>query len=139
MDGGHRTENLFYGDVLKILTSFQALKMFHYSTWQTSIEEYFEKINNNYKSNAKSITKKIQNLYYNLEDIENNEDICPFFKKIFKKFLKSNNINDKVIIDINYSSNRIPEFGEDNNNILSIDINYEEECINRTNYKDHSH
>ena len=64
MDGGKRTEILLYGEALEKLTSLQGLKMFYYSTWETSINEHFLKFKDNYKSESKSLCD-----YLNLDDI----------------------------------------------------------------------
>ena len=122
---GHKTEILLYGEVLERLTSLQGLKMFYYSTWETSIKDHFSKFKDNYKSENNSLCD-----YLNLDEILKDDGVCPFFRKILKKFIEFKNIEKKDrYIDINFSSKKNQEISSekhgDNKEIL-INLNYEE-------------
>ena len=109
-DGGHRTEILLYGEVLERLTSLQGLKMFYYSTWDTSIKEHFSRFKDNYNQKKESKSKNfLPTNYLNLNDIFNDVDVK----------------EKDLLININFSSKKNPEIpGEkqgDNGEIL-IDL-----------------
>ena len=140
-DGGHRTEILLYGEVLERLTSLQGLKMFYYSTWDTSIKEHFSRFKDNYNQKKESKSKNfLSTNYLNLNDIFNDEDACPL-KKILRKFMDCKRIKEKdLLININFSSKKNPEIpGEkqgDNGEIL-IDPDFEE-IFPRSCYRDYN-
>ena len=140
VDGGHRAEILLYGEVLEKLTSLQGLKMFYYSTWKTSIKEHFLKFKDNYKSEIEIKNNSLYN-FLNLDEILKDSDVCPFFRKIMKKFIEFKNIKAKdMYIDVNFSSNKNPEIsGEEQgeNKEKLIDLNYEE-FYPRKYYKDYN-
>ena len=140
MDGGHRTEILSYGEVLEKLTSLQGLKMFYYSTWKTSIKEHFLKFKDNYKSEIEIKNNSLFN-FLNLEEILKDNDVCPFFRKIIKKFIEFKNVKAKdIYIDVNFSSKKNPEISDEEqgeNKEILIDLNYEE-FYPRSYYKDYN-
>jgi hypothetical protein len=129
MDGRHKTEILLYGEVLEKLTSLQGLKMFYYSTWKTSIKEHFLKFKDNYKSEIEIKNNSLCHLLKLDEILEDNE-VCPFLRKILKKFIEFKNIKAKdMYIDVNFSSKKNSEISgekqaENKENL--IDLNYEE-------------
>ena len=129
LDGGHRAEILLYGEVLKNISTIQGIKMFYYSTWNTSIEEHFSNFKINYGTT-------FDNQYLDLKDIlenDKNNEICPFFKHIIKKFLEINNIKGHSIpLDLMFSSNKLDdedeedEEKEEGNKKFMINLNYKE-------------
>ena len=124
-DGGHRTEILLYGEVLERLTSLQGLKMFYYSTWDTSIKEHFSRFKDNYNQKKESKSKNfLPTNYLNLNDIFNDVDVK----------------EKDLLININFSSKKNPEIpGEkqgDNGEIL-IDPDFEE-IFPRSFYRDYN-
>ena len=141
-DGGHRTEILLYGEVLERLTSLQGLKMFYYSTWDTSIKEHFLKFKNNYNQKGEAKSGNILPInYLNLNEIFNDKDVCPFLKKILRKFMNCKSIKEKdLLININFSSKKNPETLDekqgDNGEIL-IDPDFKE-IFPRTYYRDYN-
>lgn len=80
-DGGHRTEILLYGEVLERLTSLQGLKMFYYSTWNTSIKEHFSRFKDNYNQKKESKSKNflLKTIIFPFKEM------CIFISKIFLK------------------------------------------------------
>lgn len=135
-DGGRRTEILLYGQVLERLSCIQGLKMFYKSTWNTSIKKHFCDFNDNYGIEKKN--KEIDNeSFFGLNIVFNDDDVCPFFKKILRKFTDCKNIkSEKALIDLKYSANKEPE-NCDNKLELNINLNFEED-MKRPNVRDYS-
>ena len=136
-DGGHRTEIFLYGEVLERLTSLQGLKMFYKSTWQTSIDEHLSQFKNNYKSELKDESSNYLMNYLKLDKISTDDDVCPFFKKILKKFIDFKKIKkSEIYIDIDFTSKKEPN-EETEGNELYINLNYEE-YFDRENFRDYN-
>ena len=132
LDGGHRTEILLYGDILKKLTIKQAIKMFCFSTWEQTIEEHFSEFKNDYKTFFAKYESKnpLMNKKLNLKEILNNDDLCPFFKKIINKFIDCKKLTEfDMYIQPNFYES-VRKMGEENkeeyNEEIMIDPNYEE-------------
>lgn len=135
-DGGHRAEILLYGQVLERISCIQGLKMFYKSTWNTSIKKHFCDFNDNYGIEKKN--KDIDNeSFFGLNIVFNDDDVCPFFKKILRKFTDCKNIkSEKALIDLKYSANKEPE-NCDNKLELNINLNFEED-MKRPDVRDYS-
>lgn len=87
------------------------------------------------------LRKDLSTNYLNLNDIFNDVDVCPFLKKILRKFMDCKRIKEKdLLININFYSKKNPEIpGEkqgDNGEIL-IDPDFEE-IFPRSCYRDYN-
>ena len=133
-DGGHTTEIYLYGGILDELTALQSLKMFQFSTWETSIFNHANQFINNYKDNISNLN--LSDVYLDLNNILENKEFCPFIKNILKKFIKYNEIDKgDIFINTNFISKKTPETDDENMNQILININYKEK-FKRSNVRD---
>ena len=125
-DGGCKAEILLYGEALEKLTSLQGLKMFYKSTWETSIEKHFSNFKNNYEKEIKNNPSYYSGSSFDLNKVFEDQDICPFLKKILRKFIQHKEINEDkdLMIDLNFYAKKGPELS-DNDLQTKINLNYE--------------
>ena len=111
--------------------------MFYISTWNSSIQKHFSDFKDNYGLNEKDSKSIFDASIFDLNKIFEEDDVCPFFKKILKKFNLFNNITDKnMLIDLRFSSNKTSENSNDN---LELKVNLSfEDSFPRPNIKDYS-
>ena len=109
IDGGHKLEILLFGDILTDINILASIDIFRISSWQKTIKEHLKRFIflNSVKESEELKEERNKFNQIDVNEIENNNDYPPFFKKLIKYYAKIENIEGtKIQINTKYRYTR---------------------------------